>query len=109
MSDSATGLKQVCYDSRPMRLTLETTVGPAEDAVFRELDGESVLLNLATGMYYGLDAVGTHVWRLAEADGSLREICRRMIDEYAADAAAIEHDLLALAEALVAKGLWIVR
>ena len=68
-----------------------------------------VLLNLATGMYFGLDAVGTHVWQLAEADGSLREVCRRMIVEYEAEAAAIERDLLALADALIVKGLWVVR
>jgi hypothetical protein len=92
-----------------MPLTLDRIVVPAEDAVFRELDGQSVLLNVATGMYFGLDAVGTHVWRLAEADGSLRDVCRRLIDEYEAEPAAIERDLLALAEALVAKGLWIVR
>jgi hypothetical protein len=92
-----------------MSLTLDSHVAPAEDAVFRELDGQSVLLNLATGMYFGLDAVGTHVWQLAEADGSLREVCRRMIVEYEAEAAAIERDLLALADALIVKGLWVVR
>jgi hypothetical protein len=92
-----------------MSVTLDCHVTPAEDAVFRELDGQSVLLNLATGMYFGLDAVGTHVWQLAEADGSLREVCRRMIVEYEAEAAAIERDLLALADALIVKGLWVVR
>jgi hypothetical protein len=92
-----------------MSVTLDSQVMAAEDAVFRELDGQSVLLNLATGMYFGLDAVGTHVWQLAESDGSLREVCRRMIVEYEAEPAAIERDLLALAETLVVKGLWIVR
>lgn len=91
-----------------MPLTIDSRVMPADDAVFRELDGQSVLLNLATGMYFGLDAVGTHVWRLAETDGALREVWRRMVDEYDADPAAIERDLLALADTLVSRGLWIV-
>jgi hypothetical protein len=87
-------------------IALDTVVAPAEDAVFRELDGQSVLLNLATGMYFGLDAVGTHVWQFAAADGSLRAVHDRLVAEYDAEPAAIERDLLALAETLVAKGLW---
>ena len=91
-----------------MPLTLDRTVTPSEDAVFRELDGQSVLLNLATGMYFGLDAVGTHVWQLAAENGSLSAVRQRLVDEYDADPARIETDLLALAETLVAKGLWSV-
>lgn len=94
--------------SPPMPLTLDRTVAPSDDAVFRELDGQSVLLNLATGMYFGLDAVGTHVWQLASEDGSLRAVRQRLLDEYDADPTTIERDLLALAETLVAKGLWSV-
>lgn len=90
-------------------VTLDTTIAPSEDAVFRELDGQSVLLNLATGMYFGLDAVGTHVWRLGAENGSLRWISERLAGEYDAPADAIARDLLTLADALVSKGLWAVR
>jgi hypothetical protein len=89
-----------------MPLTLDRTVVPSEDAVFRELDGQSVLLNLATGLYFGLDAVGTHVWQLAAEDGSLRAVRQRLVDEYDADPSTVERDLLALGETLLAKGLW---
>jgi len=89
-------------------LTLDAVVAASDDAVFRELDGQSVLLNLETGMYFGLDAVGTHVWQLAAQDGSLRAVRARLIDEYDAEPATIERDLLALAESLVARGLWAV-
>ena len=91
-----------------MAIGLDAVVAPSDDAVFRELDGQSVLLNLTTGMYFGLDAVGTHVWQLAAADGSLRAVRARLVDEYDADPATIERDLLALAETLVDKGLWSV-
>jgi hypothetical protein len=91
-----------------MAIALDSTVAASDDAVFREMDGESVLLNLETGMYFGLDEVGTRVWRLAADDGSLRAIRERLLQEYDADAATIERDLLALAEALVSKGLWIL-
>lgn len=92
-----------------MSIALDSTVAASEDAVFRELDGEAVLLNLETGMYYGLDAVGTRAWQLAAADGRLRAVRDGLVGEFDADPPTIERDLLTLAEALVAKGLWAIR
>jgi len=92
-----------------MAVVLESTVAPSDDAVFRELEGESVLLNLETGMYYGLDAVGTRAWQLAETDGSLRAVRDALVEEYDAEPAIIERDLLALADALIGKGLWTLK
>jgi len=92
-----------------MGATLDATVAPSDDAVFRELEGESVLLNLETGMYYGLDVVGTRAWQLAAADGSLRSVRDRLAEEYDAAPDVIERDLLSLADALVGKGLWTLK
>ena len=51
-----------------------------ETVLFRELDGESVLLNLDTESYLGLDDVGTRMWMLlttrAVDPGGLRETAR---------------------------------
>jgi Coenzyme PQQ synthesis protein D (PqqD) len=89
-----------------MSPTLDGRVVPSDNAVFRELEGESVLLNLETGMYYGLDVVGTRAWQLAAAGGSLRAVRDRLVEEYDAEPDVIERDLLALADALAGKGLW---
>jgi hypothetical protein len=92
-----------------MTILLDSVVAASDDAVFRELDGESVLLNLETGMYFGLDAVGTRVWQLAGDGGSLRGIRERLVEEYDAEPSVIERDLLALADTLVTKGLWTLK
>ncbi len=89
-----------------MALTLDQTVAVSEDAVFRELDGESVVLNLETGMYYGLDAVGTTVWRAVEPTGTLRQALDRVLAEFDAEQSKAETDLLELAAGLIEKGLW---
>ena len=36
------------------------------DVVFRDLDGEAVILDLVSGTYFGLNEVGTRVWRLVD-------------------------------------------
>jgi len=92
-----------------MAVALDSTVSPSDDAVFRELEGESVLLNLETGMYYGLDAVGTRAWQLAAGGGSLRAVRDALVEEYDAEPDVIERDLLSLADALVGKGLWTLK
>ena len=89
-----------------MALNLDQTVAVSEDAVFRELDGESVVLNLETGMYYGLDAVGTTAWRAIEPKGTLRQALTRVLAEFDAEPSTAETDLLELAAGLIEKGLW---
>lgn len=89
-----------------MGLTLDDAVTLSDDAVFRELDGEAVVLNLETGMYYGLDAVGTVIWRAVESSGTLRHALDSVLDQFAAERAAAEADLLELAAQLLEKGLW---
>jgi hypothetical protein len=89
-------------------LSLDTTVAISEDSVFRDLDGEAVLLNLESGMYFGLDAVGTRIWQLAAEAGSLRTVRERLLGEFDTDAGTVERDLLALAAALLDKGLWVI-
>lgn len=89
-----------------MALTLDQTVSVSEDAVFRELDGEAVVLNLETGMYYGLDPVGTVIWRAIEPKGTLRQALDRVVSEFSTDHASAEADLLELAGKLIEKGLW---
>ena len=92
---------------RAMPLTLDDAVAPSDDVVFRELDGEAVLLNLETGIYFGLDAVGTRVWQLAVEHGSLRAVKDGLLREFDADDPVVEQDLLRIGEALIDKGLWV--
>jgi hypothetical protein len=71
-----------------------------KDVVFRELEGEMVLLNLATGVYFGLDAVGTRIWALIEAHRSSDEIVETLTAEYEVDAATLGEDLARFVQTL---------
>ena len=50
--------------------------------ITRELSGETVLLNLESGVYYGLDTVGTRVWQLITQGRTIASVCDTMIEEY---------------------------
>ena len=86
-------------------LTLQTQVVPSPDVVHRELDGEAVLLNLGTGMYFGLDEVGTRVWSCLSESTDLAAIHRTLLDEYEVAADRLEADLIELVGALAERGL----
>jgi predicted RNA-binding protein len=44
--------------------TIASRVKLSEDVLFQELQGDAVLLDLKTGVYFGLDKVGTRIWTL---------------------------------------------
>ena len=77
-------------------LSLDQAVRISDDTVFRELNGEAVLLQLDAGMYYGLDAVATRMWQLIGEHGHLRAVFDAALVEFEIDAATLERDLLHL-------------
>jgi hypothetical protein len=88
-----------------MTLSLDATVTIPEDVVFRELDGEAVILNLASGTYFGLDAVGTRMWQLLDAHRTLRRTLEALEEEFEAPHERLVTDLTEFVGQLHAKGL----
>ena len=87
------------------RLSLRDRVTVARNVLFRDLEGEAVLLNLASGTYFGLDPVGTSMWRLIVQHGSLARVLEAMLEEYEVEPLMLERDLLELCRRLCANGL----
>jgi hypothetical protein len=83
--------------------TQRFTVSPS--VVFRELDGELVLLNLDSGVYFGLDAVGTRIWTLLLEHGTTGPVCAQMEREYEVGREQLERDVGRLVHELQEKGL----
>ena len=77
----------------------------APDALSCELDGEAAILNVRSGEYYGLDQVGTSVWRRMSESLTVAEIVRGITSEYEVDPEQCEHDLISLLTKLAEHGL----
>ena len=92
-----------------MPISLDSRVAIHEDAVFRELDGEAVILQLDAGMYFGLDPVGTRLWQLIETHGALRPVLDAALSEFDVAPDVLEQDLLDLVSTLVEKRLVVVQ
>jgi hypothetical protein len=77
----------------------------ADNVVFRNLAGESVLLNLDTGTYFGLDAIGTRLWNLVAEHRSTAQVINILLSEYDVDEPRLQTDVNTLIDQLLAKGL----
>ena len=89
-------------------MSLDDRVLIHDHVISRQLDGETVMLNLKTGMYFGLDSVATRVWTLIGDHHSLGAVFDVMLAEYDVAAETLRADLLKLVDQLVAKRLVLV-
>jgi len=84
---------------------LEAKVKVPQSVVFRSFPTETVVLNLQTGKYHGLNpTAGKMLQALTEAD-SVREAAAAVAAEYEAPAETIEGDICDLCESLLDRGL----
>lgn len=72
--------------------------------VAKVLDGEAIIIDLATGYYYGLDGVGAVVWQLAADGGHEAAIIGAVTERYSASDSA-HSDVKRLLDELVSLGL----
>ena len=86
-------------------VSVQSSFKVSGDVVFRELDREAVVLNLASGTYFGLNEVGTRIWHLIEEHAALAQVLDTIRGEYDAPPERLEQDLIRLVGELVAKGL----
>lgn len=86
-----------------MNLADKVTIPP--QVMARQVGDETVILDLASGTYYGLDAVGARIWQLLGEDKNLAEVCEAMLAEYDVTREEFERDLDDLLTALAGKGL----
>lgn len=75
------------------------------DVLFRELAGESVLLDLRSESYFGLDPVGTRMWRALRETGSLEAALASLDGVWEVEPARLREDLARLVDELAAQGL----
>jgi hypothetical protein len=86
-----------------------STVVVAKEQVSCDLGGEAAILNLKSGVYYGLDPVGARIWNLIQEPKSLNEIREILLKEYDVEPDRCDRDLLALLQKLASEGLIEVR
>lgn len=71
----------------------------------RYLDKESVLLNLETEQYFGLDETGTRMWQLMTVSPCIDSAYQELLDEFDVEPELLRANLTDLLSRLMESGL----
>ncbi len=78
------------------------------DVAAKVIDGEAIIMNLANGLYFSMDEVGSAVWEMVESGMALDHMAEALQARYEVSAETARADVGRLAEQLVEEGLVIV-
>jgi len=76
-----------------------------EDVLVSNVEGESVLLNLNSERYFGLDDVGTRMLSVLTTSNSIQTAYEVLLEEYEVENETLRDDLAELIDRLVDQGL----
>lgn len=65
----------------------------SSEVLTQEVDGETVILDLKSESYFGLDEVGTRIWQLLQEQEDIETITETMLNEYDVEEEQLEKDI----------------
>jgi hypothetical protein len=89
----------------PPALSLTSRVVASANYVSTKVGGETVILGMRDGVYYGLNPVGTRIWDLVRQPRVLGDVADTLTAEFEVTREQATADLLALAQDLATRGL----
>lgn len=90
---------------------LELTISPsqvviaASEQISCDLGGEEVILDLSTGVYYGLNPVGSRIWTLIQSPQPVENIIDVLLSEYDVDRDECAREVFSFLSDLTERGL----
>jgi hypothetical protein len=86
-------------------MEVETIVCACSENIIAEVQGETVLLQLASGRYFGFNEVGTRIWRLIQSPASIAALIDQLFLEYDVEREQLQADVISLVAELLAAHL----
>ena len=86
-------------------MNLDTRLNIPPQVMSRLVGDETVLLDLASGMCFGLDNVGKVIWESVSEGMTLAETADAIVTQYDVDADQARNDVMEFARTLVERGL----
>jgi len=88
-----------------MPVQFERRVVLVNDVLMRELEQESVILNLNSECYFGLDEIGTRMLNVLIGSESIEHAYEALLAEYEVEPQQLRGDLGTLVEKLLERGI----
>ncbi len=98
-------IEQAAVYAPRVPLSMSSTISAVKDHLCCDLSGEAVILNLATGTYYGLDSISARIWELLQKPVKVNDISNVLLNEYEVEPARCARDITLFLEKLLANEL----
>jgi len=80
----------------PRAIAEKTMISRSPAVLAAEVDGEIVMMSIEKGHYFGLDDIGSDIWKRIEQPCSFAALIEGLTADYEADRDTIEADVTAL-------------
>lgn len=77
----------------------------ANNQLSSEIAGEAVILDLKSGVYYGLNETGNKIWQWLQEPKQVQEVCNLLLQEYEVETDQCSCDLHNILQEMLAAGL----
>ncbi|HEY4856933.1 MAG TPA: PqqD family peptide modification chaperone [Xanthobacteraceae bacterium] len=88
-----------------MTVSLSSVVVQEDEPIAAEVDGEVVMLSERAGAYFGLDGIGSEIWKLIAQPRRVSDLCQSLAQRYDADGETLTHDVTSFLDELLARRL----
>lgn len=89
----------------PATINLESIFVIPPQVMSRLVGDETILMDLSTGIYFGLDGVGKRIWETIAEGRNLAEVAAVIATEYEVDDDRAQNDVVEFIAGLVERGL----
>lgn len=86
-------------------VSLDDVIVVSSDQVSADLSGETIILGMREGAYFGVSAAGARIWSLLQQPQRLGDVVSVLTSEYEVDAQQCAADVLAFVDDLLSRGL----
>jgi hypothetical protein len=93
----------------PVRLSDQSRIVVSAQQLSCDLAGEAAIVNLDSGVYFGVDAVGARVWSLIREETTFAAVRDALVETYDVEPLRLEADLRDFLAQLAAQGLVEIR
>ena len=80
-----------------------------DEILINEVDGETVMMSIENGTYYGMNPTGNFVWNILDQERSIEEIVNKIIEIFSLTEDQCISDVLPFIQSLIDEKIILVK
>ncbi len=86
-------------------LKMDSKLSRNADIIFSDMDGETVMMSIDNGEYYGINPIGSRIWNALETPHTPSEIIDMLLPHFDVTRDQCARDVIPFLERMVEKGI----